>query len=276
MAPKKREYATIDRNTKGFTNRLLFFTPTRGTVRMEWVISRMGQMIPCNWSQVHMTEFLNPYMPIEYQLADAQNIMAKMVIEHDYEWVLFVEDDNMLPQDALLRFNEYMIEGKVPIVSGLYFTKSVPPEPLIYRGRGNGHFDGFKLGDKVWADGVPFGALLVHGSLIKAAWEESPEYIVKGQTTRRVFLQPQDFKYDPEKGGMSASSGTTDLEWCRRLIQDGIFKKAGWDEYDKKKYPFLVDTNIFVTHIDQNGNQFPLSLPDKYAPGKNYKGKEIK
>jgi len=43
----------------------------------------------------------------------------------------------------------------------------------LYRGRGNGSFRDFKVGDKVWCDGVPFGCTLIHGSIIKALWNES-------------------------------------------------------------------------------------------------------
>ncbi len=49
-------------------------------------------------------------------------------------------------------------------ITGLLFlsanatSESVPAEPLIYRGRGNSHFKKWKLGDKVWVDGVPKAA----------------------------------------------------------------------------------------------------------------------
>ncbi len=36
-----------------------------------------------------------------------------------------------------------------------------------------------------------------------------------------------------------------------------VFKKAGWPEFQKKKFPFLVDTKIFCRHIDWNGVQYP-------------------
>ena len=58
----------------------------------------------------------------------------------------------------------YMQQGDVPVVSGLYFTKSEPSEPLIYRGRGSGAYLDFRMGDKVYADGVPTGCLLIHHS----------------------------------------------------------------------------------------------------------------
>lgn len=249
-----------------WNKRILVFTPSRGLVRMEWVHARYGQIIPTNFSMVQMTQFISPYIPIGYQLADAQNLMAKKVVEDDYEWIIYIEDDNVIPPDTFRKFNEYILDGRFPIVSGLYFTKSNPPEPLVYRGRGNGYFSDFKLGDLVWADGIPFGCRLEHGSLIKAAWENAPEYIVAGEKTRRVFKQPEVQYLDPEKGGYATIGGTTDLEWCRQIMEEDLFTKAGFPQYSKKLYPFLVDTSIFVKHIDQDGVQHPVAIPAKYKP----------
>ena len=260
----------------GWTKRVLIFTPTLGTVRMEWVAGRYGQIIPTNWSFVEMQQFLNPHIPIGYQLADAQNLMAKIVVEDDYDWIIYVEDDNILPQDAFLRMNVYMNEGTIPVVSGLYFLKSTYAEPLVYRGRGTSHFRDWKLGDRVWVDGIPFGCRLEHGSLIKEAWKTSEEYIVGGIKTRKVFTQPRAMWFDEEKGGIISKGGTTDLEWCTRLMDEKIFEKAGWPEFQKMKYPFLVDTRIFVKHIDRGGTIWPTQMPARYIPeDPNYKGVDV-
>lgn len=261
----ENQLPNIDKNLDpNWTKRILIFTPTRGTVRMEWVMARYGQIIPTNWSFVDMRQFINPYVPVEYQLADAQNLLAKKVVEDDYEWVVYIEDDNMIPPDLFIRFNQYINEKKYPIVSGIYFTKSMPSEPLLYRGRGTSYFADWKFGDKVMVDGIPFGCRLEHGSLIKAAWEESPEYMVGGTLTRRVFESPSMSWFDEDKGGMVAKSGTTDLAWCSRLMKDKIFEKAGWPEFQKMQYPFLVDTNIFVRHIDPNGRIYPEKVPTQF------------
>lgn len=245
--------------------KVLIFTPSRGLVRTEWVHARYGQIIPTNWSMVEMTQFVSPYLPIGYQLADAQNLLAKQVVEGDYDWVIYIEDDNIIPPDTIKKFNEYMLDGKIPVVSGLYFTKSQPAEPLIYRGQGNGHFRDFKLGDMVWCDGIPFGCRLEHASLIKEAWKNSPEYMVNGEKTRRVFKQPSRMVFN-EQGGYEVTGGTTDLEWCKRIIREGLLEKAGFKDIAKLKYPFLCDTTIFVRHIDQSGRQWPLEIPKHHQP----------
>lgn len=249
-----------------WTNRILVFTPTTGNVRMEWVIARYSQIIPTNWSSVGLHQFMNPYVPIHYQLADAQNLMAKRVVEGNYQWVISIEHDNVMPPNVFWKFNQYIVENEVPMVSGLYFTKSDPPEPILYRGRGSSYFKDWKLGDKVWVDCVPFGCLLINAALIKAAWDESPEYWVGEEKTRRVFDAPSRTWFDEKKGGMASVGGTTDMYWCSRLMQDHILEKAGFPEYQKMENPFLVDTSLFVKHIDANGRQYPLYFPQEYLP----------
>lgn len=252
------------KNNENWNNRVIIFTPSRGLVRHEWVQARFGQIIPTNWSMVELIQFCSPYAPLGYQLADAQNLLAKKVVEGDYQWVIYIEDDNVIPPDTFVRFNQYINEGKIPVVSGLYFTKSHPGEPLLYRGSGNSYFKDWKFGDKVWVDGIPFGCRLEHAGLIKEAWKNSPEYMVGGEKTRRVFEQPNRMIFNAERGGYEAVGGTTDLAWCKRIMKEKLFTKIGFPEFDKMPYPFLVDTDIFVKHIDQNGRQYPLEIPKQF------------
>ena len=121
---------------------------------------------------------------------------------------------------------------------------------------------------------------LIHGSIIRAIWNESEEYKIGDQVTRRVFDLPD--KISPtsclnQVERFSSIRGTTDLNFCKRIMRDDIFKKAGWPQYSKKKYPFLVDTDIFVQHIDERGRMYPLGgVPLKYAPKPGSKPKTIK
>ncbi len=151
----------VDKNKVPWTKRILIGVPCTGLLRVEWVQARFSQVIPTNWSQTDVWQFLTNYMPMDYYLPDAENLIAKAVVEGDYEWLLFVESDNLIPPNTFRKMNEYMKSKEYPVVGGLYFTKSVPPEPLIYRGQGTGYYDDWKFGDKVMCDGLPFGCTLI-------------------------------------------------------------------------------------------------------------------
>lgn len=245
--------------------RLLVGTPTRGNVRMEWAAARYGQIIPSNWSKVDMIQYMSSFIPMRYSVADAQNLIVHEAITKGYEWLLLIEDDTIPPPDAFIRFNEYMRKGDIPVVSGLYFTRSDPPEPMVYRGRGNSYYDKWKLEEKVWVDGVPTGMLLVNLKLMKKVYDDSPEYIVQdGGKVRRVFETPGKTWFNEETGAQEMLVGTSDLDWCKRVIQEGYLKD--WPAVANKRFPFLIDTNIYCKHIDPDGTQFPINFPKEFLP----------
>lgn len=239
--------------------RIMIGIPMTGNLRAEWVLARYGQVIPCNWSQVDCIHWLDQWSPIGFLVADARNVIATACVEQGFSWLFFVDHDTILPPDTILKFNDRMLKADVPIISGLYFTKSVPSEPLVYRGRGNSYYNKWKLGDEVWVDAVPNGCTLIHASILKVLYDESEEYEVKGHKVRRIYETPARSYFDPETNSWFNSVGTEDLEFCSRVQRDNIFKKAGWPKFQRKKYPFLIDTSIFCKHIDNNGVQYPAN-----------------
>ncbi len=278
--PNKEQYydftSKLIKNSGPWKHRFAIGTPVTGLVRIEWMLARYGQLIPTNWSMADLLQWIPTTAPLQYLVSDAQNLIVRSAVQQDIEWLFLLEQDNVLPPNTFWRLNEYMRKKDVPVVSGLYFTKSNPPEPMIYRGVGNSYYDKWKMGDRVWCDGVPTGTLLVHMSILREMWNDSPEYKVGDQVTRRVFTEPSKIWFDPTRGVMVASTGTSDLAWCEKVKKEHYFAKAGWDKYDKMNYPFLVDTNIFVRHIDQDGRQYPLNIPVEFLPEQKKKAEDEK
>jgi hypothetical protein len=196
---------------------------------------------------------------MHFLVADAQNLGTEDAIAKGFDWVLFWEDDVVAPYDAYLQLNKYMISEDYPVVSGLYFTKGAYSEPILYRGIGNGAYSNFQIGDKVWVDGVPTGFLLVHSKVLKLMHEESEPYqTLGGRTTKQVFETPSQIYFDPETQSHSSGSGTSDLTWCKRVIEEKVLQRAGWPKIGRKKYPFLCDTKLYCRHIHlDTGKQYP-------------------
>lgn len=267
----------VDSGNSKYSQRVLVATPTLGLVRMEWVAARYNQIIPTNWSKTDMIQYMNGYIPLRYTVADAQNLAVKACLDGGFEWLMLIEDDTMPPPDMFLRFTEYMDKADIPVVSGLYFTRSEPPEPMVYRGRGNHYFTGWKLEDKVWVDGVPTGMLIIHADLLKVAYDDSPEYNIQhtGSSARRVFSSPTQTWFNEETGAQETLIGTSDLDFCSRVIKESYLEKAGFPKIAKKKYPFLIDTNIYAKHIEKDGRQFPINFPPEFLPDDKRGPKEI-
>lgn len=97
-------------------------------------------------------------------------------------------------------------------------------------------------------------------------YEDAPEYMIsyyggEPKKARAVFDTPRDLWFNPESRETYSQTGTSDLNWCTRIMDGDYMRRAGWEDYlDKlpdKRYPFLVDTNIFCQHINPDGQTFP-------------------
>jgi hypothetical protein len=127
----------------------------------------------------------------------------------------------------------------------------------------------------VWVDAVPMGCVIIHRSILEVMWNDSPEYMAGDQLTRRVFHTPEISWFDPQSG-VNNSVGTSDMEFCARMIIDKVFERAGWKSFQKKKFPFLIDTNIFCGHIDPNGISYPSEFEKNYWKMDPKKRKELR
>jgi hypothetical protein len=244
---------------------------TLGIIRYEWHIHRASQIIPINFQMGTVMASHAPatHAAMNYSTPDAQNVVLERAILDKYEWLMYWEDDVLPPFDALLKMNVHMEKMTAPILSGLYFTKGNPSWPLVFRGRGNGAwFKGWEVGDRVWADGVPTGFILIHRSIFEWLWKNSPEYrLPDGRLMRRAFEFPRKTWFDPEQDRYFTEMGTSDLTMCDRILKNDVLRKTGWTALAKQKYPFLVDTSIFCGHIDlQSGQVYPQSAREVLWP----------
>jgi hypothetical protein len=251
-------------NWTGWQKRICVAVPVTGLVRIEWVMARFGQVVPCNWSNGDILQYYDQFSPLGWAVAEARNLCVKYFLEQGFEWLLFIDQDVCLPPDTFLKINEYMMEAKYPVVCGLYFCKGSHPEPLVFRGRGNGFYNNFRRGEKIWVDGIPMGLTLIHRDIMKRVWDTSPEEVLNTmygkQVVRKVFETPRNAFFNPETNKYAQRTGTEDLFWCDRLINEKVFENCGnpkWAKFGKMKFPFICDTGLFARHIDNSGRVYP-------------------
>lgn len=239
------------------SKRVFIAVPLTGLIRAEWMMARYGQGIPTNWSHTEFAQWIDQLSPLGFMVADARNVSVNEFIKGGWEWLFFIDHDVVMPVDTFSRWNQRMLKADCPIWGGLYFTKSVPSEPLVYREWGNSYYTDWKIGEEVWVKGMGLGCNVIHRSILKTVWDESEEYNVAGQIVRRVFDTPNMSYIDPEDNMWKTSGGTEDIVFYNRLIKNGYLEKAGWKKHQKMPYPYLMDSNVFCRHIDWNGVQYP-------------------
>jgi glycosyltransferase involved in cell wall biosynthesis len=68
--------------------------------------------------------YMDPNLPLSVN----RNNAVQEAIDHDCEYVFFVDHDNILGPDTLVR----LLEHNLPVVGCLYFERKYPHLPLIY------------------------------------------------------------------------------------------------------------------------------------------------
>jgi glycosyltransferase involved in cell wall biosynthesis len=247
-----KRYNQLKPSGSAIQKRIIVSIPLTGLVRVEWMLARYGQITPVNWSLAEFVQFVDTFSPLSFAVDDARNIAVKFAMEQNAEYLFFIDHDVILPPDTFIKVNNFIGEGKYPVLCGLYAAKGHPAEPLLFRGRGNSWFRNWKKGDKVWVDGIPMGCTVIHMDLLRAMWKESEEYRVGTNVVRRVFHTSRSVVVDPETSQFSIQGGTEDLWWCDRVLKEGWMKRLGYKVPDPKN-PFLMDTSIWCGHIDPDG-----------------------
>lgn len=241
----------------GWKKRTLISVATEGWVSYQWALKRFSQIIPVNWEA---SGYDIQYTALGYCIDDAYNMITKQALALNVEWLIIIEDDVILPPDCFLKLLKWQLKGTYPVVSGVYYTKASPAEPLVFRGRGNGAYRNWKPGDLVMCDGLPMGCLMIHTSLLRWMSDNNAQTYnaIDGTPLKRVFETPQRLFFDPETGGIGSQCGTQDLYFFDRLIKNKVFEKTGWKKIAKMEYPLLCDTSIFCQHqCRQTGRIYP-------------------
>ncbi len=99
-------------------NRVLTAVLTRELVTTKWAINFRELEIPGTYT------FLSG-MPFDH----ARNTACRKLLELDWEWLFFLDDDMIVPKDTIRRL---MAHNK-PIVSGLYYRRNLPLYPVMLR-----------------------------------------------------------------------------------------------------------------------------------------------
>ena len=123
---------------------------------------------------------------------------AKTAIENGYKYLWFVDDDTVPPPDAGRRLM-YVLEhngppsGKVMVAAGVYCSRGVPPEPIVYVSQGSGPDWTWKVGETFKRWGAGTGCMMIN----TAVFEHIPEPWFK--TTQECDNKETDDLYFCEK-----------------------------------------------------------------------------
>lgn len=135
-------------------NRVLVCTLTRELVSTTWAMNFRNLQIPGTYTFVSG-------MPFDH----ARNTGCQKLLEIGWEWLFFLDDDILCPNDIILK----LMSHKLPIVSGLYYRRAEPLVPVMLKEDPENSYKWITQYAKdslVEVDLVGAGCLLIHRDLL--------------------------------------------------------------------------------------------------------------
>lgn len=103
-----------------------------------------------------------------YRVDIAKEKLAEQALANNCKFALFLDDDVIPPGDALLKMVElWRSDPKYKVISGVYWSKSVPSVPLIFKGEMEGSYWDWKVTDLIEADAAGAGLLFVDTDIFR-------------------------------------------------------------------------------------------------------------
>lgn len=207
--------------------------PTWGRVSVEWSLAMAALQWPLGSSMGRT------FIKGE-EIAAARNQIVQHALEGKAEYLFFLGDDVIAPSNAVLQ----LLSRKREIVTGVYWTKTFPPEPYLWRGLLKGSYQDWKAGEFFEVDLAGCDCLLVHSDVFRAL--DSPWF-------------SRDWVWTGEDGERPSVLATEDFYFFTKA------RKAG--------FRLWCDSQVQCLHEDrETGAQFGLTVE---MPQARKEGEEI-
>ena len=163
---------------------------------------------------------------------EARNEIVEMAKNAEAKYLLFMDDDNLLPPFTIPR----LLNLKAKVASGVYYTKYQPPTPVLLKKDYVGGWDKWTYGDVIDVDYVGLGCALIDMTVFDEI--EKPYF----KYTRSSI--------DPEKPVPHIGE---DVYFCDKVL------KAG--------HKIVVDTVVQAGHEDYAKNLVYFFLKEPHCGG---------
>lgn len=195
--------------------------PTFGEVSIEWAINKS-----------HLSVGLAVYvidMFIKDKRVDvAKNELCQTALDNNCDWVFLLDDDVLPPTETIMKMIKlWRDRDDCKIINGVYWSKSNPPVPLMFRDHMRGSYMNWHVGDLVEVDSAGAGCTFIDTEVLKKL--EKPWFNVD-YTYRSPEVENQ-----PSGPDMAT---TEDLYFYKKARDAG--------------YKVWVDTSLQCQHLDKN------------------------
>jgi len=190
--------------------------PSFGMVSTYFLQARAAHSFPLVSSAIDKIVLNKP-------IAEARNEIVEFALQQGANYIYWLDDDVIAPPDSFLKLYRHNRD----IINGVYWSKSNPPMPLLFRGHLQGPYWDWHIGDLIEIDAAGNGLTLVKTDVYRKMEKElgGPWY-----STDYVSFAGVD--------GPSAPNNTEDLYFYWKA------KKLG--------YKIWADTSVQAYHYEKN------------------------
>ncbi len=179
--------------------------PTYGRVTMKWSNARHSLQLPLGTSSTNIV------LDDSGNIAAKRNLICKTALEQGADWLFMLGDDVIIPSNAVLQ----MLTRNKPLITGVYWTKTDPTHPYLWKGLQRGPYFDWKAGELFQLDFAGCDCLLIKTEILKNI--EYPWFSIdwvwdQGQASP-TGLETEDFYFY-----LKAKKAGYDL-WCDSTVQ---------------------------------------------------------
>ena len=226
--------------------------PTLGSHRAEFTLALLQAGMPMNC--------VSQIIPIlGRSVAEARNIIVHMAKIIGAKYVIFVDEDVIIPPNTLRKLLWDMDNNAhISVCGGIYVGKGEPVQPLVFDAPGMGPSYDWHVGDmhKCWAIGMGCTVIRV-ADLAKldpicdtVIVENFPQVACNTEMIS-YFKDGSNYVYQPSQEGMGSTTGwtvilTEDIYFCGRCAEVGL--------------QVFADCSINADHIASDGTRYILGM----------------
>jgi len=144
--------------------------PSFGMVSTYFLQARLSQQFPLVSSSIDKIVLNKP-------IADARNEIVEFALQQNAQYIFWLDDDVIPPPNSFLR----LYNQQKDIINGVYWSKSNPTMPLLFRGHLEGPYWDWHVGDLIEIDAAGNGLTLVKTDVYRKMQKElgGPWYSVE-------------------------------------------------------------------------------------------------
>jgi glycosyltransferase involved in cell wall biosynthesis/SAM-dependent methyltransferase len=147
---------------------------TDGMVPAKWMmrIKELEKGVPSGMFWKYAWYEGKDYLKNNGGWAKARTEVVKQAIAHKAKWLFFIDSDVFPPPDVL---SKLMAHGK-DIVTGIYYMKTMPPQPVLFKEMGSGPYYNFPVEELFEVEGSGLGCCLINMEIFEKFDEKGLPY----------------------------------------------------------------------------------------------------